>query len=246
MAGHSQHSLSLARSERAWLPVVMAATPDDETTDRRRVGAALKTLRIRAGLTQEEAGDRMGVTGQAWQNYEKGDRNFTPKLLRQVTTALGVTEEDLWLEAARPEAGPGAGVFREVEDRFARRYELPVAGVVRAGGLAAASFQPPAEPEVLDLAPFFGSDSRILKIQGESMIPWVQPGGWVSYDRRDWPRRGDGCVIEFRDGRDPLVKRFEKTLGGTLYVTELFPEERELTFPLDQVAGVYKVGLRSD
>jgi hypothetical protein len=42
------------------------------------------------------------------------------------------------------------------------------------------------------------------------------------------------------------VKRFERMDDETLYVTELWPRERELTFALSEVRGVYAIGLRGD
>ena len=43
-----------------------------------------------------------------------------------------------------------------------------------------------------------------------------------------------------------LVKRYERLIGDTLHVTELHPVERELTFDMAEVKGLYAVGLRGD
>jgi len=225
----------------------MADSDPDSPAERRLMGAALRRLREQRGLTQTAAADRAGITLQAWGNYENGRRRFSRSLIDKTTTALGFEPEDLLIERTRADEGglPSGDPARMLDERWARRYELPIVGVVRAGGLAAA-FQPPSEPDTLDLMPFFSPENRVLMIQGESMIPYAQPGGWVTYNIKSWPRRGDGCVIVFKDDRDPLVKRFEKTLGGSLYVTELFPAERELTFDLGEISGVYRVGLRAD
>lgn len=211
------------------------------------MGAALRRLRERAGLTQTQAADNMNVTLQAWGNYERGERQFKRQLIESVTAAIGSTPEALAIEAARDDEIGRAPTeaARFAEERFARRFELPIAGYARAGGMATAVYEPDQQ-EMLDLAPFFGPTVRVLMVQGESMIPYAQPGGFVTYDVKTWPRKGDGCVIIFKGDRDPMVKRFEKTLGSTLYVTELYPQEQELTFNLAEVEAVYRVGFRAD
>ena len=77
------------------------------------------------------------------------------------------------------------------------------------------------------------------------MYPYAEPGGFVTYNPRQPARRGHGCVIEMKDG-SKLVKRYEHHDAETLTVTELWPEEKQLTIPLADVAGVYAIGLRGD
>ena len=48
-----------------------------------------------------------------------------------------------------------------------------------------------------------------------------------------------------RDG-SYAVKRFERFEPDVLVVTELWPEERELRYPLAEVAGAYAIGLRGE
>lgn len=85
---------------------VMAKSPTRDLppmppADEARVfGRALKALRERQGLTQQEAADRMGVTKTAWQNYEAG----RPVILRtdmqaRLTEALGLDRSELVFQA---------------------------------------------------------------------------------------------------------------------------------------------------
>lgn len=67
------------------------------------LGRALKVLRARSGLSQQEAGRRFGVSGQAWGLYENGRAAsiFHPAVQRRLADALGVTVADLQAERAR-------------------------------------------------------------------------------------------------------------------------------------------------
>jgi transcriptional regulator with XRE-family HTH domain len=62
----------------------------------REVGRALKALRERAGLTQDQAAENLRVTRTAWQNYEAG-RAIVLRTDHQarLAEALGCRREDL-------------------------------------------------------------------------------------------------------------------------------------------------------
>lgn len=72
-----------------------------ETSEARALGEALAALRRDCGLSQAEAGARIGMTGQGWGLYEAGKRSslFRPDVQRRLTGALGATPEALMLQA---------------------------------------------------------------------------------------------------------------------------------------------------
>lgn len=81
-----------------------------------RLGRALKVLRERAGLSQSEAGEGIGVSGEGWAKYERGAAAgiFRPAMQARLTLALGQTVEALNEEVARiaalsPVPGRGEG-----------------------------------------------------------------------------------------------------------------------------------------
>lgn len=55
----------------------------------------LKYLREKANMTQKEIAEKIGLTPQSYNNYEKRNYNPTPDLLVKMATALGVTPNDL-------------------------------------------------------------------------------------------------------------------------------------------------------
>jgi len=247
----------LARKPRSWPNTGMTVMKDREAADRRRKGLALKALRRRLGVTQEAAANALGVTVQAWQNYEAGKRHLSdPKLATILAEALNSDREEFDAELARiPEevAAPSSDFryptpatprTRGVFDPTAP-FQVPVGGIAHGGALRPNVFDDGGEAEVIDFSRFFSPGTRVLRLSGMSMFPYAEPGGFVTYNPRQPARRGQGCVIEMKDG-SYAVKRFERFDADCLIVTELFPEERELQIPLAEVAGVYAIGLRGE
>ena len=238
--------LSLAVKSRSWPNTPMAVLKDHEAADRRRKGLALKALRRRLGVTQEDAAAAFGVTTQAWQNYEGGKRHFSDPKLLKLLVALNSDREEFDAQLALiPEETPAPAPRRAVEERgFGEAFQLPVGGVAHGGALRPNIYDE-GEPEVIDFARFFAPGTRVLRLGGMSMFPYAEPGGFVTYNPRHPARRGQGAVIEMKDG-SYAVKRFERFDAEEVVVTELFPEEREIRYALGEVAGVYAIGLRGD
>lgn len=232
-----------------WPNRVMTGYRDREASDRRRKGMALKALRERMGISQSAAADAAGFTSyKAWQNYEHGQRNFSDPKLEKLLAALPATQEAFALELARiPEDDAAPARPRGVASTprsFAAAYQLPSGGIAHGGALRP-NVADEVSGEVVDLAQFFAPGTRYLQLGGMSMYPYADSGGFVTYNPRNPPRRGYGCVIEMNDG-SKLVKRFEHYDNEKLVVTELWPEERKLEIPLSDVAGVYAIGMRWD
>ena len=61
---------------------------------------AMKEARIRAGLSQQELADKLGVSRQTINAIEKGDYNPTFRLCVGICRALGLTLNDLFWEEA--------------------------------------------------------------------------------------------------------------------------------------------------
>lgn len=205
-------------------------------------------MRQRYGHSQKSAAEAAGTTQQTWQRYESGDNDALlneGKRLRAIR-ALGSTAEEFAMDLAAVDAGLPLGAPMAppgLADR-GRVYEFPIIGRVRAGPQGMQVYDD-GITETIDLSPLLGDDVRFLRNAGESMLPYVEPGGFTTYNVRKSPRRGRGCVIEMESG-EFFVKRYERIEGDKLIVTELFPKERELTFDLADVKGVYPVGIRGD
>ncbi|HAD83892.1 MAG TPA: XRE family transcriptional regulator [Brevundimonas sp.] len=135
------------------------------------MGEALATLRRERGLSQAEAGARIGMTSQGWGLYEAGKRSslFRPDVQRRLTGALDATPEALVLQMGGEPASPEA---------------LPATGLSARG-------------RVFDGAPV---QTRRLRLETDEMAPWASAGTVLEYVPGRWPRRGQGCVIQIDDG----------------------------------------------
>ena len=242
--------LSVAAERHPWPYRAMVPQPTDapEVAERKLYGRALKLLRERAEMSQPQAADALGVTLTAWQNYEAGKRQWKPRLLRDTTKAVNATVEDLELLRARlsdePDL-PAAQAMAGFRERPSPSFQIPIHGRARMGPMGANVYDV-GEPEgVIDLASLIGADTRALRLAGESMIPYAEPGGFVLYQLNRWPGRGKGCVIETNAG-EYYVKRYDKSDGAAIYATELWPEERQLRFETKDLKGVYAIMLRGD
>jgi transcriptional regulator with XRE-family HTH domain len=75
----------------------------------RKLAGQIRTARIEAGLTQEEAAERGGIPYKRFQSIEHGAANVTVKTLARISAAVGLTISQLTgLTASRRRTrGPG-------------------------------------------------------------------------------------------------------------------------------------------
>lgn len=140
--------------------------------DARRLGEALAALRRDKGLSQAEAGARIGMTSQGWGLYESGRRSglYRPDIQRRLASALDATLEDLMLKVQpEPEAAKAA------------------ADGVESGGRAFRAEKP--------------ADVRMIHLTTDEMAPWATAGVTVAYRPGQAPKPGQGCVLRLADGR---------------------------------------------
>lgn len=143
----------------------------DETFQARALGEALATLRRERGLSQAEAGQRIGMTSQGWGLYEAGKRPslFRPDVQRRLTGALDATPEALVLQLEGEPASPEVLAVNGVSARGRTFEGAPIA-------------------------------SRRLRLETDELTPWASAGTVLEYAPGRWPRRGQGCIIQMDDG----------------------------------------------
>lgn len=154
------------------------------------LGEGLAALRRAAGLSQAEAGQRIGMSSQGWGLYESGKRPglFRPDVQRRLTGALDATPEDLALIVSR-DAPP----------------TVAAAGVENAGR----AFAPSPAP----IAPGI----ERMQLSNDDLAPWAASGVVLEFDPDRWPRRDQGCVIDLTDGTR-LVRLYDRADAEGLYV----------------------------
>ena len=161
-----------------------------------RLGAALAALRRDRGLSQAEAGARIGMTSQGWGLYESGRRAglFRPDVQRRLTGALDATPETL------------AHTLSLTPSEAVSPAPAPAADGVRSGGRPWRSVDP-ASPAA----------TETLQLSNDDLAPWAASGVTLELDPGRWPRNGQGCVIDLDDGTR-WVRLYERADADRLYL----------------------------
>ena len=81
------------------------------------VGSRVRMRRMLIGMSQEKLGDKLGLTFQQVQKYEKGANRIGASRLFQISQILGVPVE-FFFEGVRPEPGTADSGFSEEESAF--------------------------------------------------------------------------------------------------------------------------------
>lgn len=217
-----------------------------ELAERRVIARAFKALREQRDMTQPEVAHGMGISTQAYQKHESGDRRFTPDKIDRILDAIGATRDELQFERARilgRAAEPLSGLGPAAARRETRRLEIGIWGAARMGAQGP-EIHGVGEPiDAWDVGQLFGPSAGSLQGVGESMGDWLRPGEMVVFDRNVYPSPNDGCVVELHTGQT-LIKLYVRTDGANLFLRELKPEDRTFSVPLSEVKGVYGVTLR--
>ena len=160
--------------------------------DAAALGEGLAALRRAAGLSQAEAGARIGMTSQGWGLYESGKRPglFRPDVQRRLTGALDATPEALALAVARDgvPTGPAPSGLENTGRAFRAAPARQAGGIER------------------------------LQLSNDDLAPWAASGVVLEFDPGRWPRRDQGCVIDLTDGTR-LVRLYQRADGDRLFVT---------------------------
>lgn len=184
----------------------------------KRLGQALAAVRRRKNLTQEDMGERLHVSTQAYQRYEAGHRKLPEHKLQALAEAAGASLEDVMRERALLEQGD----------------IIPFPPRPAEGG-----------PLLNELAFLLGPGADRLRLDTDALSPWASIGELIIYDRARPPRRDHGCVVEDLDGK-LSVFMFAGRDDETARLYTLAPDRREVTRPMAGLRGVYAVRLRGD
>lgn len=213
----------------------MPLTKSVERAEQELMGKAIRELRRMADMPQSAIAEALEISTQGYGKYEAGERRFTHERLDSILNALGMTEAEL--EAARSKV-LGKAEPQGMAER-GQPFVLNVVGRSQGAGMIA-----PASHRVVDLRQLLGPSSGAIEVATEEMAPWAEPGEILLFDRDRYPKRGQGCIVETKDGRF-LPRLYERSDGSTLFVKVLTPAQTE-SLQLSQVRGVYAVQLRGD
>lgn len=157
----------------------------------------LKEMRERAGLTQQQLAEKIGVTQQTVWYYENGRREMKSSILIELSNALGCTVSDLLgLNEVK-------GVVKQTRSPS---HPMPVVGRIAAGTPREAIYQAGETHEAPESLWEAHPDGFWLEVSGNSMNRLFPEGTLVLVDPDEEVRNGDVGVV-FVNGDDATLKR---------------------------------------
>lgn len=195
----------------------------------------LKKARQAAGLSQAELAERMGLNVRTYGSYERGERDLSTALLRQICQELKVSS-DVLLETkgSRPVESNADMLPQE------KIHMIPVFNSVAAG------FGAYASSDIVEYIPLYiendfdVEDTICITVRGQSMYPKIEDGDRVVVRRQECVDNGRIAVVMIGD--DAVVKRVNFD-GERLELTSFNPEYPPRILQGAELANVKIVGL---
>lgn len=210
------------------------------------IGQAIAALRERANMSQEDLAERLGVARQTVSRYE-GGRSTVLRLdvQRDIADAIGCTVEAIMAERdnilefpgrpALPVAALAPMMRVRTEVEIKARPDFDEDGEIR--------YREGASGTSEDLAWLFGPDAGFLHLADGALPGGLSAMRFAGYDRSTWPRRGQPCVVETRDG-ELLPRVYEQRTPAGVVVRK--SDDQTETIPSTKVKGVYTIRIFAD
>lgn len=169
-----------------------------------------KSLRKAKGLTQEEVGAKLGISGAAVSRWEKGKSFPDMAIAGEVAKLYGCTIDDLM-------RGEKSEPIKEVEyvpsDRTKKFIRVPVLGRIPAGIPIEAiedieDWEDYPVSDTIRGRQYFG-----LRVAGDSMEPEYRDGDVLIIQQQDTCNSGDDCAVMV-NGDDATFKRVRLQENG--------------------------------
>lgn len=175
----------------------------------------LRSERKKAGLSQVQFAEKLGLNARTYASYERGERDISTALLLNICKELNISSDRLLGNPVEPPEKNNLEVVPP-PDAIVR---IPVIGRVAAG------LQCFADMQIEEYAPcdasliHTGYDYVYLRVTGDSMEPELHEGDKVLVQVRDTVESGDYAVV-IVDGDDGLVKKIEYSKTQLTLISE--------------------------
>lgn len=185
----------------------------------------IKQLRLSKGWSQQMLAEKLGVTNVAVSQWERGAKQPKMEMREALCDLFNVNMEYLngnWDKISRLLSEDEAQLLdsRRKNDEYIQppfgRYRIPVLTTVAAGKPIY------AEEDVLEWIDYDkepGDHVRACRIEGNSMIPRIQSGDTVIFDRDIGWEDGD-VVIATVNGDHATCKRIKRYADGIALVSD--------------------------
>lgn len=160
----------------------------------------LKKARLDAHLSQAELAEKLGLNIRTYGSYERGERDVSTALLRDICRTLNISSDKL-LENEFNNIEPNAEIMPAQNI-----YMIPVFESVSAG------FGAYSNSDVIDYMPLYIQnpsdvpDMLCIKVEGDSMYPKIENGDMVVVRKQSSVDSGQIAVIMI-DNEEGLVKK---------------------------------------
>ena len=195
----------------------------------------LKKARQKANLSQAEIAEKLNLNVRTYGSYERGERDVSTALLRNICQVLGVSSDELLETASSYKADPPA-VILPAE----KIHMIPVFGSVAAG------FGAYASSDIIEYIPIYiehdhdVADTICITVKGQSMYPKIEDGDRIVVRRQDSVDNGRVAVVMI--GEEAVVKRVNFD-GERLELTSFNPEYPPRIIEGEELANCRIVGL---
>lgn len=163
----------------------------------------LLNLRKQAGVTQQSLADYLGISRQAYANYENGNRSPDYQTLKKLSSYFSVSVDYLLGNASNLKTQNG--------------IKIPVYGSVAAGIPIEAITDIDDYEEITDDMARSGNFAA-LKIKGASMEPRIVNGDVVIVKLQDDVDSGDIAIVMV-NGDEATCKKIKKTPEGVMLIS---------------------------
>ena len=195
----------------------------------------LKKARQEANLSQAEMAEKLNLNTRTYGSYERGERDVSTALLRNICQVLGVSSDELLeTKPARP-FDPNAIILPQ--DKI---HMIPVFGNVAAG------FGAYASSDIIEYIPLYiendfdVADTICITVRGQSMYPKIEDGDKIVVRRQESVDNGRVAVVMI--GEEAVVKRVNFD-GERLELTSFNPEYPPRIIEGEELANCRIVGL---
>lgn len=197
----------------------------------------LRYARRRAGLTQDQLGERMGVSRIAVTNWESGDfpeAGRLPQLAAALSTTVGELFDGHQMSVSENPSGyalPPPGT-----------HYPPVVGTAQLGddGYWLELNFPAGHGDGFVLYPSRDPNAYALRCKGDSMRPRIKPGEFVAVEPNHPYTPGDEVVV--RDKRERvMVKVFNFERNGSIEVSSINEDHKPFTIDLSEIRVIHYV-----
>lgn len=161
----------------------------------------LKKARVDANLSQAEMAEKLGLNVRTYGSYERGERDVSTALLRNICQILNISSDEL-LDTRQPKPTDTLTVLPAE-----KIHMIPVFGSVAAG------FGAYASSDIIEYIPLYiendcdVENTICITVKGQSMYPKIEEGDRIIVRRQDSVDNGRIAVVMIGD--EAVVKRVE-------------------------------------